>query len=131
MPFHPIEALIRLDQQLSPGPISGPIERFHKGHYDNVRRRALALDTPDLTAEIEQLKAGESTRLLISAGMVGELLLTPQAFARDFPVETVFGVLAATPLAILLGPHRGTVKLHEREIMEEELNRRRPPDAIG
>lgn len=127
MPFRPLDALVELDRRLTPGSIG----RLYIAHYKNVRQRAASLSTDTLIAEIARYQKAEPARLLISVGMVAEFVLIPEVFAREFPVETVLGVLVATPFVVLFGLHRGTVKLHDREIMEEELNQRREPDAIG
>lgn len=123
MPFRPIEtltgALNNLDKKLTPG----PIERFHKTYFENARRRAKAITSPDLIAEIEQLKAGDPARTLIAVLTVIDLISTYEVFLRGQSAESKLGFLAAAvPAAVLIGPHRGTVKFHEREILEAELN---------
>lgn len=123
-----VEAIRELDRKLTPGPIA----RWHQTHYANIRQRAEALSTPDLIAEIEQHESGETARLLIAALSIVDLIGTHQTFVKDLPIEATIGFLAAAvPTAVLIGPHRGIVKIHDRKIMEEKLNRRRQPDAIG
>lgn len=127
MPFRPFDALIALDRKLTPGPIG----RLYIAHYENVRQHAASLSTDALITEIARYQKAEPARIAITVLAVVDVVGAAAILGNVYPLETA---IAAPPVAlgaILIGPHRGTVKLHDREIMEEELDQRRAPDAIG
>lgn len=126
MSFRPLDAIAELDRKLTPG----PIEWWHQTHFENVKQQAEVLPTPDLVAQIEQHKKGEPSRLFIAALTLVDVVGAAPLLITKYP-EAAPLIGPAVLVAILVGPHRGRIKLRDREIMEEELNRRRPSDAMG
>jgi hypothetical protein len=120
MPFRPLDAIVALDRRLTPGPTA----QFHQWYFEGVRRRSASAPTDQLTADIVQLKKGEPARVAIAISSIVEVFGVASLLAETHPVETAIGVFPVVALAIIVGPHRGMIKLRDREIMEDELNRR-------